>query len=144
MRPSSAAGIAVLVGAAALIPPETVRNAVIANIHAVTGLEPVARGDVKVSLFPSATVSFSNVTLGDERASPALVADRLTAKLRLLPLLLGRIEAADMSLTRPRLLVAVEPRWPLQLVQPDGDPGAHAQARPAANPNTCCRSRKSA
>jgi len=105
----SAAGIAVLVGAAALIPPETVRHAVIANIHAVTGLEPVTRGDVKVSLFPSATVSFSDVTLGDERASPALVADRLTAKLRLLPLLLGRIEAADMSLTRPRLLVAVEP-----------------------------------
>ncbi|MEA2874280.1 MAG: AsmA protein [Hyphomicrobiales bacterium] len=105
----SAAGVAVLVGAAALIPPETVRQAVIANIHAVTGLEPVTRGDVKVSLFPSATVSFSDVTLGDERTSPALVADRLTAKLRLLPLLLGRIEAADMSLTRPRLLVAVEP-----------------------------------
>ena len=105
----SAAGIAVLVGAAALIPPETVRHAVIANIHAVTGLEPVTRGDVKVSLFPSATVSFSDVTLGDGRASPALMADRLTAKLRLLPLLLGRIEAADMSLTRPRLLVAVQP-----------------------------------
>jgi AsmA protein len=86
-----------------------VRQAVIANIHAVTGLEPVTRGDVKVSLFPSATVSFSDVTLGDESASPALVADRLTAKLRLLPLLLGRIEAADMSLTRPRLLVAVQP-----------------------------------
>jgi uncharacterized protein involved in outer membrane biogenesis len=65
----SAAGVAALVGAAALIPPETVRQAVIANIHAVTGLEPITRGDVKVSLFPSATVSFSDVTLGDERAS---------------------------------------------------------------------------
>src|SRR6188474_863227 len=94
-----AAGIAVLVGAAALIPPETVRQAVLANIHAVTGLEPITRGDVKVTLFPSATVSFSDVTLGDERASPALAADRLTTKLQLLPLLMGRIEAADMSLT---------------------------------------------
>jgi len=103
-----AGGIAVLVGAAALIPPETVRQAVIANIQAVTGLEPITRGEVKVSLFPNATVSFSDVTLGDERASPALITDRLTAKLRLLPLLLGRIEAADMSLARPRLLVAVE------------------------------------
>src|SRR5687768_10405032 len=86
------AGIAVLVGAAALIPPETVRQAVIANIQAVTGLQPVTRGDVKVSLFPNATVSFSDVTLGGEQASAALVADRLTAKLRLFPLLLGRIE----------------------------------------------------
>lgn len=104
-----AAGIAALVGAAALIPAETVRQAVIAEIRAVTGLEPTIRGDVKVSVFPSAMVSFSDVALGDERSSPALAADRLTAKLRLLPLLIGHIEPADMSLTRPRLTVALEP-----------------------------------
>ena len=105
-----AAGIGALIGAAALIPAETVRHAVIAEISAVTGLEPAIRGDVSVSLFPSATVSFSDVTLGDERsASPALAADRLTAKLQLLPLLFGRIEPADMSLTRPRLVIVVEP-----------------------------------
>ncbi len=105
-----AAGIGALVAASALIPAETVRNAVIADIRNATGLEPTVRGDVSVSLFPTAMVSFSDVLLGDERdASPALVADRLTAKLRLLPLLIGHIEAADLSLTRPRLAVRVEP-----------------------------------
>jgi AsmA protein len=104
------AGIGALVAASALIPAETVRNAVISDIRSATGLEPTVRGGVSVSLFPTAMVSFSDVLLGDERdASPALVADRLTAKLRLIPLLIGHIEAADLSLTRPRLAVRVEP-----------------------------------
>jgi AsmA protein len=105
-----AAGMLALLAATALIPADTVRHAVIAEIRAVTGLEPTIRGDVAVSVFPSATVSFSDVILGDERgANPALAADRLTTKLQLLPLLLGRIEPADMALMRPRLLIAVEP-----------------------------------
>jgi AsmA protein len=105
-----AAGVVALVGASALIPAETVRNAVLSDIRAATGLEPVIRGEVSVSLFPTAMVSFSDVLLGDEReATPALAADRLTAKLRIIPLLIGHIEAADLSLTRPRLAVRVEP-----------------------------------
>src|SRR5205085_10737595 len=96
--------------APARIRAEPVRRAVLSESRAVTGLEPSIRGDVAISVFPSATVSFSDVVLGDERsAQPALAADRLTAKLQLLPLLLGRIEPADMSLTRPRLLIAVQP-----------------------------------
>jgi AsmA protein len=103
-----AAGIVALVGVPALIPADTVRQAVIANVRTVTGLEPTIRGDVAVSLFPRATVSFSDIALG-EAPSPALTADRLTAKLKMLPLLLGRIEPADVSLTRPRIFVALEP-----------------------------------
>jgi AsmA protein len=104
-----AAGIAALIAASRLIPPDTVRQAVLTEIRAATGLEPGIRGDATVSLFPSAVVSFSDVTLGDERAAPALGADRLSVKLALLPLLIGRIEPADLSLTRPRITVAVEP-----------------------------------
>jgi AsmA protein len=105
-----AAGIGALVVASTLISPETVRNAVLSDIRAVAGLEPTIRGDVSVSLFPTAMVSFSDVLLDDERdGQPALAADRLTAKLRLIPLLTGTFEAADMTLTRPRLAVRVEP-----------------------------------
>jgi AsmA protein len=105
-----AAGIGALVAAAKLVPTETVRSAVIAQIRGVTGLEPQVRGNVTVSLFPTAMVSFSDVVLGDANAAePALVADRLTAKLQLLPLLVGNIEPADMSLTRPRITVRLEP-----------------------------------
>ncbi len=104
-----AAGIGALVAASTLIPTATVRNAVIADIRAITGLEPVIGGEVKVSLFPTAMVSFSDVTLGEAGADPALTADRLTAKLQLLPLLIGNIEPADVSLLRPHIIVKVEP-----------------------------------
>ena len=107
-----AAGIGALVAASALVPTESVRSAVIAEIRAVTGLEPTIRGAVAVSLFPTAMVSFTDVVLGDAADSsrdPALSADRLTTKLQLLPLLVGSIQPADMSLTRPHITVRLEP-----------------------------------
>ena len=104
-----AAGIATLVVASRLIPPDRVRQAVLGEIRAATGFEPAIRGDATVSLFPTAMVSFSDVTLTDEHGGPALAADRLTAKLALLSLLVGRIEPDDLALTRPRVIVAVEP-----------------------------------
>ena len=90
-----------------LIPADNVREAVKAQIRAVTGLEPVMRGAVSVSLFPTGSVSFSDVVLGDER-EPPLTADRLTARLRFFPLLTGRIEIADMALTNPRIALIVD------------------------------------
>lgn len=104
-----AGAVAALAGASAFIPAERVRSAVIAEIRGVTGLEPAVRGDVAVSLFPTPTVSFAKVLLGDESDGlTALSADRLTATLRLLPLLIGQIETAEVSLTRPRLTVRVQ------------------------------------
>jgi AsmA protein len=100
-------GVGALLAASMLIPAETVRAAVTSEIRAVTGLEPRIRGEASVSLFPSATVSFTDVVLGDGER-PALAAERLTANLRLLPLLIGRIETADVALTRPRITVAID------------------------------------
>lgn len=107
-----AAGIGALVAASALVPTDSVRGAVVAEIRAVTGLEPSIRGDVAVSLFPTAMVSFSDIVLGDAddpSRDPALTAERLTAKLQLLPLLAGSIQPADMSLTRPHITVRLDP-----------------------------------
>jgi AsmA protein len=105
-----AAGIGALVAATKLVPAETVRAAVIEQIQGGTGLEPVIRGGVTVSLFPTAMVTFTDVVLGDASGNdPALSAERLTAKLALLPLLVGNIQPADMSLTRPRIAVRLEP-----------------------------------
>ena len=93
-----------------LIPAASVRDAVIREIQAVTGLNPILRGDVSVSWFPSATVSFRNVLLGDDRTGkPAVVADELTAHLRYFPLLAGRVEIADVSLLRPTISVTLLP-----------------------------------
>src|SRR5262249_20804514 len=85
-----AAVVISLVALSLFIPASKVRDAVAKEIHAVTGLDPVLRGDMSVSLFPSGTVTFRNVVLGeDHNGDPGLVADELTARLRYFPLLAG-------------------------------------------------------
>jgi AsmA protein len=108
---------AVLVAAAGLlmvmsllISAETAREAVKAEIRAVSGLEPVLRGPVSVSLFPFGTVSFDEVTVGEDQAgNKALTAERLTARLRFFPLLTGRIQVSDLTLVRPTVSVLLDP-----------------------------------
>jgi len=102
----AATGLATLIGLSFLIPADAVREAVANEIRAVTGFEPVLRGGVSVSLFPSGTVSFENVVLGDDRGGePAVLAKQLTAHLRYFPLLAGRIEVADVTLEQPTIAV---------------------------------------
>src|SRR6185437_8696934 len=78
------------------------------EIRAATGLNPILRGKATVSLFPSGRVIFADVVLGDA-SRPALTAERLTARLRFFPLLLGRVEIADISLERPTIAINLEP-----------------------------------
>jgi AsmA protein len=105
-----AAAFATLVALSFLMPAAAVRDAVDREIHAVTGLEPVPRGSISISLFPSGTVSFHNVLLGnDPNGQPAVVADELIAHLRYFPLLAGRIEIADVTLVRPTISVSFLP-----------------------------------
>ena len=59
-----AAGAAALWGAPRLIPADGAREAVTAQIRAVTGIEPAVHGRVEVSLFPSGTVRLGDVVLG--------------------------------------------------------------------------------
>jgi AsmA protein len=100
----------VLSGASLLVSADGAREAVKAQIRTVTGLDPVLRGPVDVSLFPSGTVSLADVVLGEANGNaPPLAADRLIAQLRMLPLLMGRIEIASIVLDRPRISVAIAP-----------------------------------
>ena len=103
-----AAGLAALVAASFLVSPDGARDAVTAQIRAVTGLDPALRGPVHVSLFPSGTVSLDDVVLGEDNGqAPPILAERLIAHLRVVPLLLGRIEIADITLDRPRIAVQI-------------------------------------
>lgn len=102
------AGGGALMAATMLVSADDFRDRVKDEISAVTGLDPVLRGASSVSLFPSGSVTFSDVALGDG-AQPALTAERLTARLRFFPLLLGRIEIADVSLERPTIAVTFGP-----------------------------------
>jgi AsmA protein len=102
-----AVGAGVLVGASYLISADAVRRQVLSEIRAVTGLNPVLRGETSVSLFPTGSVSFADVVLGDAKR-PALTAERLTARLRFFPLLVGRVEIADVALERATIAIDLE------------------------------------
>jgi len=102
----AAVGIGALVILPFLMPADAVREAVKAEIRAVTGLDPVLRGGTSVSLFPTGAVSFDDVILGDNRTgAPALTAEHVIARLRFFPFLAGRIEIADISLVRPTIAI---------------------------------------
>lgn len=104
--------VALCVGAIALssflISAEAAREAVTRQIKAATGFEPEVRGTVSISIFPPNSVTLTDVVLGDDRTRPALAAQTVTARLRLLSLLFGRIEIADLVLVRPRIAVTFE------------------------------------
>jgi AsmA protein len=89
-----------------LLNRDALREAVEAQIRAVTGLDLVVKGNIDVSVFPGSYVSFHDVGLkGGGTADPALSVDVLTANLRLLPLLLQRFEIADVMMLRPHIHV---------------------------------------
>ena len=103
-----ALGAGALGAASFLVSPDAVRSQALNEIHAVTGLAPTLRGKTTVRLFPTGSVSFDEVALGDAD-KPALTARRLTARLRFFPLLVGRAEIADLTLVRPTIAVDIEP-----------------------------------
>ena len=101
-----AVGLGALLSASLLISADTVRERVKVQIKAVTGLDPVLSGDVAVSLFPTGSVRFDNISLGDQRAATsALTAEQLVIRLRFFPLLVGQIEIADVTLVRPTITI---------------------------------------
>ena len=103
-----ALGAGALGAASLLVSPDAVRAQALNEIHTVTGLAPTLRGKTTVRLFPTGSVSFDEVALGNAD-KPALTARRLTARLRFFPLLVGRVEIADLTLVRPTIAVDVEP-----------------------------------
>jgi AsmA protein len=93
-----------------LLNRDALRNAVEAQIRAVTGLDLVVNGNIEISVFPASYVSFHDVGLkGGGTSDPALNVDVLTANLRLLPLLAQRFQIADLMLLRPHIHVVRAP-----------------------------------
>jgi len=91
-----------------VVSADSARDAVVAQVKAATGIEPAIRGPVNISIFPPDSVSLTDVVLGDNRNRPALAAQMVTARLKLIPLLFGRIEIADVVLVRPRIAIAFQ------------------------------------
>ena len=98
--------VIVLIATSWLLNRDALRQAVEAQIRAVTGLDLVINGSIDVSVFPGSYVSFHDVGLkGGGTSDPALNVDVLTANLRLLPMLVQRFEIADVMMLRPHIRV---------------------------------------
>ena len=117
-----------------LISADSVREQAKAEIRSVTGLEPVFRGRSSVTLFPSGTVTFEDVSLGDGKNS-ALVAERLVANLRFFPLLIGRVQTADVTLERPTISINVDRSGHSNWAQLLETLGTRRSAKPHMLPN---------
>jgi len=100
----------VIIAGPLFIPREAVLTAIKSEIKAATGLDLAVRGQATVSLFPWGNVSLGDVVLaGANDNEPALAAEELHARLRLVPLLFGRIGASDLSLVHAHVAVIIGP-----------------------------------
>lgn len=97
------AAFVALIGSSFLIPTATIRDSVRKQIQAATGLDPLLRGEVSISLFPHAAVTFHDVVLGGPH--PLASAQKMVARLRYFPLLAGDVEIADVTLLHPTINV---------------------------------------
>lgn len=110
-----------------LIPVDTIRNQVQAQVEQATGRTLTIGGDVSVSVFPTATVTLEEVALANaEGASePDMVTlDRLDVALNLLPLLTGAVEVDRFVLEGPVINLEIAedgtPNWLFPATADDG------------------------
>src|SRR4029078_8789658 len=100
-------GIGIVAAMSFFISIDAAREQTKGDLCAATGAEPVFRGASSVTLFPFGNISFEDVALGGADQSP-LIAERLIARLRFFPLLLGRIDTAEILLGRPPIAVNID------------------------------------
>ena len=97
--------VAVVVAAAQMfIPTGAIRDRVVAAVHEGTGRNLAINGRLAVSLFPTLEVAADDVTLSNApwaEATPMVRLARLEVRLKVLPLLSGRVEVGSFVLDRP-------------------------------------------
>ncbi len=103
--------IAAALGLTVLVPGDKVKAKLVAEVKAATGRDLAIDGKVAVSLFPSVSVQVANVALSNPPGfhSPDLLRlGALDVKLKLLPLLAGRIEIDSFVLIDPTITLETD------------------------------------
>ena len=86
------------------MPREALKAQIGEQIASWTGRDVSLRGEPEISLFPALRVTLNDVHVGgpeDMDNSEILSMDRLTGTIRLLPLIIGRIEVGSYTMVRP-------------------------------------------
>ena len=105
------AGLVLLIGGlaltVALIPEERVADAVARRAEGVLG-EPVAIERVGISIFPLPGVRLTDVSVGRADSTALARVDRAEVRVRILPLLGGRVVVRRLDLDAPRIAVQID------------------------------------
>jgi len=103
--------IAILVAALPfLISGDFLRGRISAEIAALTGRPVAISGDPSLSLYPLVAITVDGLTVGNPEGmgdDAFIAADGLRATMRVLPLLIGRLEFDEFELIKPRVRLVV-------------------------------------
>lgn len=86
----------------------TLEGEVAAQLRATTGLKLVSNGDARFGLLPTPHITLTDVVLKRPDGALAIAAGTLEGEVRLLPMIVGRLELASATLTQPKLTIDLD------------------------------------
>lgn len=121
------AGVVVL-AAPLFVSPDLLKQRIAERISVATGRDVSLTGEPSLSIYPHLAVTVDGLTIANPEGmgdDPFVVADEVTTRLRLLPLLAGRMEPDAFELVRPRvhLITDSEGRSNWQMNRKDAEGG---------------------
>ena len=88
------------------------RDSISAQIRSAAGVYVFPRGEAHLSLLPRPRVKLDDLAMVDANGALVVEAASMSGDIRLLPLLAGRLEVAEIALTEPHIVIDVD-RAPL-------------------------------
>ncbi len=86
----------------------TLEGEVAAQLRTTTGLKLVSNDDARFGLLPTPHITLTDVVLKRPDGSLAVAAPKLEGDVRFLPMIVGRLELASATLTRPKLTIDLD------------------------------------
>lgn len=127
--------IAALLILPSLVPADKIKNEVVAQVKAATGRDLTIDGKVAVSAFPSLSVQVNSVALSNPPGFQGKEMVRLGAldvRLKLLPILSGKVEVDSFVLVDPVITLEVDRQGRANWVFDNGKPAEKAETKTAS------------
>jgi len=86
----------------------TLESEVAAQIRSTTGFRLTSSGRARFSLMPTPHIEMTDLRLARADGAPVLEAALLEGDVRLLPLIVGRLELASVTLTQPKMTIDLD------------------------------------
>ena len=113
--------VAAVIAAPFLIPTETIKSQLAAQVESATGRKLTVDGDLDLSLIPNVAVQMSDVHFANAPGSDVsdmVSLDELKVVLQVMPLLSGAVEVSEFVLIEPNIHLEVDaegnPNWEMQ------------------------------